>query len=356
MATGRRAAGLAAGFALTLALLVGGAWRHREALRDEAERPATYEVVRDRLRLLERQPVQAPRVVVLGDSLLGCGKVDVPGYIAMALQAGGKHVEIARADAGGFRPLQYYYVLEDILATRPSLAIVEANLGSLGISGVSRQVRYLTLSRTLSFADTFRVRDALALDDLSVLDPWVYRLEDRYDLLHVGDGIQTWARKRLDDAGRRVNAALGLRVSKMNLRATRLMMPANLAASMRRQLDVDPADLPMTRVLRRVYRRLRSAGVDVQFWVPPINVEQLADLGVAKELALPERIERLRAAVGARPEEWLDLHALHPKGVFSDWAGHTKPEGCRRTAWQIFRALGARGLPRPAGTLRTGSG
>ena len=304
----------------------------------------------DRLRPWEHQAVPLPRVVVFGDSLLGCQTVDVPGLVGTALQRAGRLVQIIRADAGGFRPLQFYYLLDDVIATRPSLAIVEVNLGSLGITGILRQIRYLPLSRTLSFAQAFRVRDALAVDDLTVLDPWLYRLEDRYGLLYVNDGIQTWARQQLDDAGGRVNKAFGLRVSKLDLRATRLMMPANMAVSTRRQFDVDQTRLPMTGALRQVYDTLRSAGVDVQLWVPPINIQRLAELGVGDELALTERIERLRVAIGATPEEWLDLHALYAKAVFVDWVGHAKPEGCQQTAARIVAALAARGLPRGAPT------
>jgi hypothetical protein len=341
----RRAIGLGAAFAATLALLVGWAWRHREALRREAGRPPTYDAVLAQLDVLEQRAIRVPRVAVLGDSLLGCGKVDVPGYVAMALQAAGKPVELVRADAGGFRPLQYYYVLDEVIATRPSLAIVEVNLGSLAIERILRQIRYLTLSRRLSFVDALRVRDALAIDDLTVFDPWLYRLEARWDLLYVSDGVRAWSEKRLADAGWRVNAALGLRVSKLNLRATRLMM--NAATSTRGAYDVDQTRLPMTGVLREVHRRLRRAGIDVQFWIPPIDVERLAESGAADALELRERIERLRVAVGATAEEWLDLHALHQRTVFVDWAGHTKPEGCQRVAGELFRTLQARALPRP---------
>src|SRR5262249_59111521 len=103
-------------------------------------------------------------------------------------------------------------------------------------------------------------------------------------------------------------------------------------------------------------------GVGVEWWVPAINHERFEKIGLrTAEIGFADRIERLRVAIGATPEEWLDLHALHPEALFVDWAGHATPEGCRRTANRIVGALRDRGLPRPgprppdAPSLRTGS-
>jgi hypothetical protein len=341
-----RALGLALAFAVTLALLLGWGWRHREDIRAAGTRSVNYDGSLEKLRATAERPAGAPRVVVFGDSLLGCGTVDVPGLLGRSVLAEGRPVQVVRADGLAFRALQFYYLLDDVLAARPSLAVVEVNLASLTNIGFGRQIRYLSLSRALSVADALRVRGALAQDDLTLLDPWLYRVEARHDLLYVSDGLQTWARQRLADAGGWVNRRLGLRVSEMNLRAARLAAKGVGAPLMRDLYAVDQTRLPMTAALRGVYRRLRRAGVDVQLWVAPITVNRLADLGVREELDLPARIERLRVAVGATPEEWLDLHALHPKEVFVDWAGHAKPEGCQRTAERIASALAARGLPR----------
>jgi hypothetical protein len=341
-----RALACGVAFALTLGLLVGWGWRHRAGLRSEIETLVNYDAALEKLRAAGARRAPVPRVVVFGDSLLRCKTVDVPGLLGWSVRAGDRPVQILRADDLGFRPLQFYYLLDAVIATEPSVAVVEVNVGALPNVGFARQIRYLSLSRTLSFAQALRVHDALAQDDLSVLDPWLYRLEARHDLLYVSDGIQSWARRRLDDAGGWVNHRLGLRTSRLDLRAARLAMAGVDATAMRRIYDVDQARAPMTGVLREVYRGFRRAGVDVQFWVAPINVDRLADVGVRDELDLPARIERIRIAVGATPEEWLDLHALHPKDVLADWAGHAKPEGCQRTAERIAAALAARGLPR----------
>jgi hypothetical protein len=187
------------------------------------------------------------------------------------------------------------------------------------------------------------VRTGLAAEDLGVLDPWIYRAEEAADVEYVAEGMHDWASVRLEEWGLRFNRAF--RLSDVG-RDLRFGSGIGGAARLRRVYGAEQSHHPGATVLRALHRELRAAGVEAIFYVSPVPVWQLDEHDLRAEIDLPGHIERLRAFIGASPEEWLDLHALvDGRGTFRDQIGHMHPAGCRAVADALLAALKRRGLP-----------
>jgi hypothetical protein len=349
---GRLALGLGLPCLVALGAIVGALWCQREALRLPVNvRPAIERLVIPRIEAAQRLADYVPRMALFGDSFATCDREPVAQFLQQEIHARGPANYVMDVSYPAFRPLQFYYLLDEVIAARPQGVVVEVNLPYLSSNWRHwRALRYLSLSRKLAVGRALRVRAALSLDGLSPFDPLVYRLEDATDTLFVADGIHDWGVTQLDDYGHLLNDALGLPTVPTKQRNLRRLHPFN-ARQARSVFEPDQTRHPMAGVLRRIGRELRQAGVEVLYYVSPVPVGRLDDLGVREELDLPARIERLRVAVGAAPEEWVDLHALvSTKAVFKDWVGHMHPEGCRAVAHALGEALAARDMPgRPDG-------
>jgi hypothetical protein len=276
-------------------------------------------------------PPARPAVALFGDSILGgAGQT-----IAASFAARDAALELVPVTTAMLRPVHYVYLLDEVLRARPAAALVEANVVWFGAPRVV-DVRWQTrLSRHLRAERATRIAPALADELASPFDPWLFRAAERADLLFALDDVRLAATEALDAAGRRLNVALGLRSAP----ARGQEFPLDWLGAAYAQ---DYVATPNTGVLRELLRGFRDAGVPVVLFVPPINQVELAALGMPAPDDLPERIERLRAAVGARPDEWLDLHTLVPPEEFRDVVGHLKPAGKELLASALAGAIEAR--------------
>ncbi|HYC21807.1 MAG TPA: hypothetical protein VEI94_03850 [Candidatus Bathyarchaeia archaeon] len=285
-----------------------------------------------------RPPEGVDRGVMFGDSVLvlGCGKegLRLEPMLAAELTSRGVPNELLSLAHGGFRATQFYYFLDDVLAGHPRLAAVEINLRSFSRDWAEQPVlRFQNLSRKLDWQRALRVRAPLAKEEVSLLDPPVYRLEERLDALDVANGINIRGRGLLTDSGHAVNRALGLRTARVNYART---LDAERAIA---SYENDFADHWMAAMLRELLRGLREAGVRTVLFVTPVNVDRIAELGLTERLDLPARIEDLRRAIGATPAEWRDLHAAVRAPEFRDESEHLQAGGCRQVAGVLADAL-----------------
>lgn len=327
--------------ALTVALVLGWAWANRATLRLPPEKQADVDLVKEPrvLRWIRLQTAPWPKMVLFGDSLAQCPGARVAADVERIVKQHGLVFPLD-ASAQGTHALQFYAQLPDVLTGHPSVVVVEVNLPAL--SGRARGFRaggYQPLARKLSLTSIFALSAAMALDGIGPLDPLAYRLLDALDALHVADGVRESARLRLEAWGAALADALRLRT------VTLLALPAFDAAVAREALGADQTRSPTIAVLRAIAETVRAAGAHVLFYVSPVNVDVLDALGVRHELNLPARVEAVRRAIGAAPEEWVDLHALLPKSTFRDPWGHLVDAGCDAVAAQLV-------TPMIAATLR----
>jgi hypothetical protein len=343
---GRLVLGLGLPFVLTLAAVLSWGWANREAIR--LPDPVRAHVEKTLMPIIKRGrelPAPVARVAVLGDSFSQCEGTNVAPQMQTGLLNRSPITYVMDLSFPALRPIHYYYLLEEVVASRPQPVIVEVNLFYLtGDPASWRQLRYPTLSRHLRFPRALRVRTGLGAEGLGVFDPWIYRLEEAADVEYVGEGIHDWAADQIKEWGLRFNHAFGLSRVTRDLRYGRDIAGASL---LRRVFGGEQANHPGATVLRALHRELRAAGIEVLYYVSPVPVALFDKHGLRPEIDLPGHIERLRTAVGASAEEWLDLHALiGDEHLFRDWTGHMHPDGCRRVADALLAALARRGLPR----------
>jgi hypothetical protein len=284
-----------------------------------------------------RHPPGVRRGVVFGDSVVDWQGVRLGDLTSAELGSRKLDTEFLTVSHPWLRPIQFYYLLDEVLAGRPEVAIVEVDLHAFS-SGWSDSpvLRAKDLSRLMSPRRAWRIRQVLAGEGLGLLDPWIFRLEERLDVLYLVDGVRESGRSTLERLGNQVNAALRL-PTPPPLRAGPLT-----AEEARLWFDTDPARHRSAIVLRELLWGLREAGVVTVLFVAPIDVERMAGFGVLDGLHLPQRIEALRQAVGATPEEWRDLHALLPSKAIRDSTMHLFPEGGERVAEALADALAPR--------------
>lgn len=340
--TGRALAVLGLSCLATIAALLTWGWASRDALRANPLRRNAFEerLIADATTWRARGG--APRgIVFFGDSFARhCPEKPVADALFDRLGARATSLDLS---APAMRPLEFYYLIDDALAGRPELAVIEVNLPFLNLeeplwSGLS----YLQLSRRLSLRRAFAVREALAADNLTLLDPAIYRLQDATDTLFVVNGLRGLVKEEVEVSGDAAARRLGLWL--VPRRRRHLWHMREDAALARRVFAGDQTAHPMVPVLRELRVALAQAGVPVLFYVSPVNVAKLTELGVRQELGLPQRLETLRLAIGVPRRSWLDLHALHGADRFKDFAGHMTGPGCAEVAERIARALLARRL------------
>jgi hypothetical protein len=275
-----------------------------------------------------RQPGAAPRVVLFGDSLAVCadakkhavasvGRATVEG-----LRRGGLRVDLVDLAQPALRPLHYYALLDDALALRPALVIVEINpRGFLPVAAGGGAERMPALARKLSLREAIRVRASLEQEGLTLLDPLLMQLEEQLGMLYVLEGARDAVAVWLEQQAARLESALGLH---------REPLASLIEAERRLVLSymVDHAAHPNAAVLRAIRDDFVRAGVPVLFYVAPIDVARLRDAGLADPPALQASFERLRVAVGATRGEWLDLHAVLTSSSFRDRQNHLRLAAC----------------------------
>jgi len=343
--------------ALVLAVAFVWAWSCRQELRRTA---ASGILVESRVLPRIREWGAAPRpgalrIALFGDSLLMARdrqeKGEIPSMfvqlgpmIAETLQQRGLRNDVVTVAHFAFRPLQFYYLLDDVLAGKPDVAVV-----SLNLPVYSSDIRFgegfgfKNLSRLLSWDQQREIRSVLEEEEITVLDPSVYALQSRIGFLYVVDGVRQLGQDWIQRAAEWIERTFRVR------RAPQSRSPAEEARE-RYALDPDHAMVAMT---ARLVRDLRAAGVEILVYVAPIDVGRLRRLGVYDELDLPGQIEALRIAIGATPEEFRDFHDVLPRNVFADHRNHLRRAGLRRLAERVApeivprERLGPANVPSP---------
>ena len=316
-------------------------WSHRVGLRETASRRVVIE--RKLLPRLEQwqsgRDGPGFRVAFFGDSLSmaarGVGKrrrgPDLTGLLEQGWSARGAQADVLPLTHMAFRPIHLYYLLEDVLAGKPDLVVVELNLrvysAALRYQGIEK---FEPLSRRLSFRSQLAAGDILGKEDLSALDPTLHWAKERVGLLYVPEGARLRGQEWLNAASDWLTGALAIPGSSSTARSDRETALAEYGG--------DPSEEPMAEVGRLVLERLRDAGVPALFYVSPVDVERLERLGVSGDLDLEQGIEKLRNRIGARPEEWLDLHDRLPSSAFRDWQNHLEKDGLRVVASALVEA------------------
>jgi len=321
---------------LTIAVLVGLAWTYRDTLRLSSEQQggADRALIPTLARWSRLQPGPWPKGALFGDSLAGCPTTTVAKVVGHPAPAHGL-VFMLDATFAGMHPLQFYALLGDVLAGRPTAVVVEVNFPALAASvHSSESAVYRQMSRKLPLAAIPRLWGPLAREGMGLFDPLIFRAFAALDMLYVVDGIRERSHQALEDWGTAVDAALDLPVVRF------LELPGFDAARARAVFGDDQTHSPSVQVFRMIAHDLRAAGVPVLFYVSPVNVHVLDDLGVRRTLDLPAHVEAVRVAIGATANEWLDLHDLLPATAFKDAWGHMLDPGCEAVASTLLTRLG----------------
>ena len=279
---------------------------------------------------------QTHRGAFFGDSIVA--DVDLPALVAHELAQRGVDVDLASVAHQGLLPLHYYCLLDQVLAGRPEVAVVSLNLPAVSrrLWGVPPLAR---MARLLSPARAWRIRGLLARGEINLLDPWIYRVEDRLGALHVVDGLRELGR-RLSYVGGDARSANVLQMRESVALGTR----RDLAERRNRQDDA-LATNPTLAVIRELVAALREAGVRPVLYLTPVDTspEHLASWDIAgDDASLTTLVEDYRRAIGAAPEEWIDLHALLRSDERRDRFGHLRPVGADHLAAVLADALAAR--------------
>jgi len=329
---------------LAVVLAFGAAmYRHREALGrvctgEERIEGACRAKVQRFVRL--RRP-RRPLVVLFGDSLNACGERTqqvenrVGRVLDMSLRDGGREANVLDLSVPGFRPLHYYSLLEETLGARPRMVIAELNLNALAPRAPGARAGFLPhFIRRLRLRDVAALRGALAADGFSVLDPAWMRVKHRLGLLCAVDGLRSAVRGRVHLAGWSATRALGL--------APRPPNRIERRPDAGRPPDAYAAH-PSVATLRALRAQARASGARLVFYVAPLHPDRRDDRNPVAAAALRAEIERLRIAIGAVEEEWLDLHDAVPRALFLDRFGHLRNAGCtivgRSVAGRVLPAL-----------------
>src|SRR5262249_36194425 len=280
------------GCALVLGMAFGALEETRTALIGQAFRDATAATCQTLLDRVERWGgrVRAPGElpgVVFGDSVflsLRDPKKAFAPALERSLAAPGRSVALLDRTHLGLGAFQFYYLTDGVVAGQPRFAIVEVNLRTFATDWQGIEwLRFPQLAGGLSLRQAWRMRNELATQNMSPLDPLVYRLEQRTGTLFLFDGLRPLGRGALETAGTDLNAALGLTTRPPAENATRIVRQ-NLtldADRARAWYGRDFADTPPAAVLRAVRRALRKGGVKTFFVVAPFNRERLAHLGLS---------------------------------------------------------------------------
>jgi hypothetical protein len=343
----RRALALGVPCLVVLATLAAIAWALREPARRGLPQRASIEggvLKRFELWRARRGPGARRGAVLFGDSLLVCSdRAPLATLLAARLAETGRSYDLLALAHPAFRPIIAYYLLDDVLAARPALVVVGLNLRELGTPSDDPSFRFAALSRRLSPARALAAREALGADELGPLAPPLYRLEERLDLLYVADGIRERGRSALDTAGWWLNRRLGVGDTATLRAVVADLQTRHDEGALRSAMSTYTTDFaasPQADVLRLALEELRAADARVLLYVSPVNVEYLAALGLSDaELALADRVEALRLAVGATPAEWLDLHASERADGFSDVWNHLTRPACERVARRLAAAI-----------------
>lgn len=299
------------------------------------------------------------RIALFGDSVLRCGSGgDLGELLVKQLQGRGVASDVFEVGHPGFRATHFLYLLDRVLAAQPRFAVVEVNprafsdAFTIGISGDQN-----LLARELPIGWAIRLAPALQHEQVSLFDPLIYRGLDGMGMLNVPNGLRELGRSWLDEAGSEIESSLGLGKQSFRTPFRSLVELTGEGQTFRVRLSAEGARVnyggqwalyPTTSVMSFLRETLETSGVPVLFYLTPVNVDRIAALGLQSELAIDEKAEALRLAIGATREQWLDLHGLVRDERFRDHSEHLTHEGCLQVARAIAGVLAAR-QPRASG-------
>jgi hypothetical protein len=284
------------------------------------------------------------RTVLFGDSVTLKPNGEKVLGPALEFTLAGRHVrtDLLEMTYPGLSAFPFYYGVERVLEGRPAVAIVEVNLRTFADDWArDDSLRFPRLAAGLSFRRALAMRALLASQRLSPFDVLAFRVEESTDTLCLTEGVRRLAER----AARRLGASMNLSLT-LEQRSTRQIIgrftPHAVNAEMARAwYGRDLSSRPAAAAFRQLLQDLRSAGVVTVFFVAPIDTDHLEELGVAGELAVPERLAALQQAIGAQPSEWLDFHAAVRRSDFRD-AVHLKPWAIYQIAFAIAGRIAER--------------
>jgi len=308
------------------------------------------------------------RIVFLGDSTLGGPGGAIPGRLGRFVRSGSRssRVEVLPVWQPGFKPFDYYFLADMIVAANPDQLFLPLNLQTLTLTAENSRPelagwidgRRLGEAIRLPFQSIGLTLDRLLLYKMIVASgyqaAWSFVTLEQARVGVAWKELATWMA-----AGRGPNAITAFTIARNNaLAAPRLILResvADLSEGPRTMLSgarltregalhtlgvalrgVD-SDHPTLRVLGATLRRFRRAGIDVQVYVVPINVEHLNSIGFDTRAGLRESVESVRRTVEANDAGFSDLHRLLQDEAFRDPSHFTSAGLDTLTA-----ALGAR--------------
>lgn len=265
----------------------------------------------------------------------------------------------------GIGPIAEYCVIDEIIAVRPDLVVLEVNLrsvgtGPLGAVGYPEFAGFIPEDRLLE-AGGLPLSDAgITFDRMLTYHAivaagrerdWFYFADRQARVLHVRDAFEEWLEfetGRTELADRKV--ILGLTAYANVLLPGRNRAQREAAEkSLRGAIDGVSRNSARLRVLGALLRRIHDAGVPALVWVAPVNLEHLKYLNVPLD-GLDRSAEAVRAIAAANGASFLDLHWALPDRAFIDSGDHvTFEEPVDGTAMlggrigrEVARALGDR--------------
>jgi hypothetical protein len=311
--------------AMVLLAALALTWTWRDTLADQASEQR--DIDRNLLARIDGwRPSTGSGVIVLGDSLGIChdarrsGKERVAAQLGESLAARGARTDVLDLVHPGLQPMDFLVLLNEASARRPLLAVVSVNLRFFRASAEVAAARLPQLARKLSLRQAWAVRDDLRSGGVSLLDVLLMRWKERLGLLYAVEGLREWGSARLDDASLALSRRLGIAVPDR----ARAAPPTEGHDSAYR---TDFASHPQAATLRALRRDMEAAGVPVLFYVAPVSPKRLAEARI-DPAEFAHRVQALRGAVGAEPDQWLDLHDAVPTKLFRDRRNHLLAAGC----------------------------
>ncbi len=282
--------------------------------------------------------------VVFGDSVWAPPtEADTRFVLALepALQQAGVNVKLLDLTHAGFGAYQFYYLSSRVLAGGPpDFAVVEVNLFTFAPDWYGEPLgRFSPMTAGLSLEQVWRVRQALATQQVGLFTPWVYRLDEHIRVPSLLDRVRTQGLATLAAVGNSANGLLGLAAPSGHDRAW---------ATIQRhvKLDARTAELwygrdfvvsPTAAVLRAFSDDLRAAGVTILYVVSPLQRRTLRQFGIRPD-DLHARMDQLRQMLHATPEQWVETTDLFQSKEFIDGV-HVRGDLIRRMTPPVVERL-----------------
>jgi hypothetical protein len=308
-------------------------------------------------------PSQAPnastKVVLVGDSLMMGAQLNSQTWVSGATA---NRLALARPAPVATKSLVYsglsvyshYYVVDEILAMKPNLVVIEFNLyyfsrfwqgrERVHLASLMRSTRWpallrlqpervgLTVDKLLWFrslytADWFDDWRWLQLETARAAKGYWVAAEALQAWSEATEGLQFRDRIRARRFGER---NLPYRQRATPLYARELYGPA---------LEGNVAGHAVLDVLSALLSALEEQGVATMVFVPPYNVEHLRTIGVWNDAGVLETIAEVRRVAESEGARFVDLHDTLPDTAFRDSMDHLTDTGPESGVKQLSERL-----------------